>query len=250
MPKWDQSLYDLFRGKLKRLQDHTVLRGKTVRCTVLGSDHVKLPSEEYALMKGKDFIVNCNIDGYYGEAFTDEPRPFTGDLSDVVGMVIENSGDRAIFFAALNAAMCAAGEIDHTIHCRGSDAEKCGILLADFIRRDFGKVRVAHIGYQPGHIKATSKVFDEVYATDLNPQNIGKNKFGVEILDGSMNEQVIERVDVACVTGSALVNDTLFDVLKHCEGNGTSYIVYGVTVKGAAKLLGCDVFCPFCREAP
>ena len=122
----DHNLYDVFRDKLKGLVNHARLKGKKVRCTVLGSNHVELPSKEYALMKGKDFIVNCTIDGYYGEAFTDEPRSFTGKMSDVAGMALENSGDRAIFFATLNAAMSATGEIDHTIHCRGSDAERCG----------------------------------------------------------------------------------------------------------------------------
>jgi uncharacterized protein (DUF4213/DUF364 family) len=113
----------------------------------------------------------------------------------------------------------------------------------------FGKAKVAHIGYQPGHVKATSAKFNKVYVTDLNLENVGKVKFGFKILDGSKNVDVIKKVDVACITGSAIVNGTLFKLLNCCEKYGVKYILYGVTIKGAARILGYNVFCPLsCNE--
>jgi len=74
------------------------------------------------------------------------------------------------------------GLIERTVHCRGADAERCGYLLAEEILTKFGKAKVAHIGYQPGHVEATSAKFNKVYVTDLNPENVGKVKFGLKSL--------------------------------------------------------------------
>ncbi len=59
-----------------------------------------------------------------------------------------------------------------------------------------------------------------------------------------MNEKVIRKTNVAYITGSAIVNGTLFELLERCNKYGVEYIICGVTVKGAAKTLGLDVFCP------
>ncbi|MHC1628726.1 MAG: Rossmann-like domain-containing protein [Candidatus Nezhaarchaeales archaeon] len=64
------------------------------------------------------------------------------------------------------------------------------------------------------------------------------------MLSGDENPRVIEWADVVCITGSAIVNGTLFDLLKLCKKKGVHVIVYGVTVKGAAKIMGLPVFCP------
>lgn len=238
-------IYAYLMEKFRELVELKGFKNKVVECNILGADFVELPSNEYALMRGKEFLVDCRVDHYHGEAFTDSPKPFKGKVIEVARMALGECGDRAIFFATLNAVLRAIGEIDRPIHCRKIDAERCGHHLAEYILNRFGRVKVAHIGFQPGHVKASKAVFDEVYVTDLNPENVGKVKFGIEILDGSMNEDVIRKVDVACITGSAIVNGTLFKLLEWCKGYGTKYILYGVTMKGAAKLLGYEVFCPF-----
>lgn len=239
------------RDKFMEFVNSSGLSNKKAEYRILGSDFVKLPSSEYALMRGREVIIDCEVDGFHGQAFTDTPKLFSGRIMDVADLVFGDHGDRGIFFATLNAVMRKLGLIDRAIHCRGADAEECGRLLANHILSKFGKVKVAHIGYQPGHVKATSSIFDVVYVTDLNPANIGKIKFGVKILDGSMNEEVIRKTDVACITGSAIVNGTLFELLKCCEVYGVKCILYGVTVKGAAKILGFDVFCPLsCDRLP
>ena len=221
---------------------------KKVVCRVLGADFVQLPSCEYTLMRGKEFLVDCRIEHFHGEAFSDNPRYFNGRVLDVAEMTLGDTGEKSVFFATLNALMRATGAIEGTIHCSGLDAETCGDRLAKYILKKFGKIRIAHIGYQPGHVKAISDLFDTVFVTDLNHENIGKLKFGNTIVDGALNEEIIKQVDVAYITGSSIVNGALFQLLAWCKKYGVHPVLYGVTVKGAANLLGFEVFCPFCRN--
>ena len=245
----DLHMYAQLKEKLVELINLNGLRDKIAECNVLGADFVKLPSNEYALMKGKEFLVDCRINHYHGQAFTDSPRLFRGRVIDVANLTMDDKGNRSILFATLNAVLLAINKIERTVHCRRMDAEKCGNMLAKHILEKFGRVKIAHIGFQPGHAKATSAIFNPVYITDLDSGNIEKVKFGVKIINGAMNEEIIRRVDVACITGSTIVNGTLFRLLELCQRYGVKYILYGVTIKGAAKILGYDVFCPLsCDE--
>lgn len=241
-------MYNVLKEKFVELVNSSCLANENVECTVLTADFAKLPSKEYALMRGKEVIVDCRINNIHGQAFTDTPKRFNGRIMDVAHTVLGDAGERSIFFATLNAVMRKLGLIDRTVHCRGDDPEKCGDLLAKEILKNFGKVKLAHIGYQPGHVKATSKVFETIYVTDLNPENIGKTKFGLKIFNGSLNEDIIRKAEVACITGSAIVNGTLFEILEYCKKYGVKQVLYGVTVKGAAKILGYNVFCPLSRD--
>ena len=211
--------------------------------------HFKMPSKEYALVKGKEVIVRCKFKDYYGDAFTDEPKAFRGKIKDVFKLLSGDGGDKAVFFATLNATLNHVGLIGETVHCKGDEPKKCGERLAENILENFGKVRIAHIGYQPGHVEACSKHF-EGYVTDLNPENIGNVKFGREILDGLANEEVIRKADVACITGSALTNGSLPELIRWCEIYGVEPLIYGVTGKGAAKILNLRHFCPYGHDCP
>lgn len=209
----------------------------------------RLPSEEYALVKGKEVLIRCQIDEYYGDAFTDKPRTHKERLGQMHELASGDRGDRAIFFATLNAMLHHLGMIEKPIHCKEGDPKKCGRELAEFIMDKFGKAKVAHIGYQPGHIEACSNHF-ESYVTDLNPENIGKEKFGRKILNGEKNEEVIKKVDVACITGSTVTNGTLPELIEMCDTHGTEPIIYGVSAKGTLELLNMTGFCPYSREKP
>lgn len=211
--------------------------------------YFKLPSREYALTKGKEVLVRCEVEDHYGDAFTDEPKTFRGKIKETYELLFGDKGDKTIFFGMLNATLNYLGLIEKTIHCGGDEPRKCGEKLAAYILEKFGRVKVAHIGYQPGHLEACSKEFDG-YVTDLNPENIGKVKFGRKILDGSANERVIRKVDVACITGSTVASGALPELLKWCNAYGVASIIYGVTSKGAAKILNFDAFCPYSREYP
>jgi len=211
--------------------------------------HFKMPSAEYALVKGKEVIVRCKFKGSYGDAFTDQPRAYRGKLKEIMDFLFGDAGSRAVYFASLNAVLGHLGMVRGTVHCREEEPRKCGVQLAEYIRNNFGHVKVAHIGYQPGHVEACSKVFDS-YVTDMNPENIGSVKFGRKILDASKNEEVIKKVKVACITGSSLANATLPDLIKWCEACEVEPLIYGVSGVGAAKILGLEHFCPYGHNRP
>jgi hypothetical protein len=74
----------------------------------------------------------------------------------------------------------------------------------------------------------------------MDQDNIGQEKFGVRIDDPSQTEENLNWCDIAVVTGTTVVNDTIdqFRIEK-------PVVFYGVTISGAAKLAGLNCFCPF-----
>ncbi|MDI6819603.1 MAG: DUF364 domain-containing protein [Candidatus Hodarchaeaceae archaeon] len=260
-------MYEKINGEFKKIVEKHKLQEKEVSCGIIAKgfsdrrprlsstpknfieQHFKLPSREYALAKGKEVLVRCKLEDHYGDAFTDEPKTFRGGIEDVCELLFGDKGDKAVFFATLNATLSYVGLIRGTVHCKGDEPRKCGERLAAYILENFGKVRVAHIGYQPSHVEACSKHF-ESYVTDLDSENVGEVKFGRKILDGSANEEVIRKVDVACITGSTLASGTLPELIGWCETYGVKPVIYGVTSKGAAKILNLRHFCPYGHDHP
>jgi len=259
-------MYEKIYKKFRKVIEKYDLGGEGIRCEVLnreksgkGSElnkdgyfsgqYLDLPSEEYALMRGEEVIVRSSFKGSYGDAFTDKPRNYCGKVKEIPNLLSRDEDFKSIFFSSLNAVLSYVGLTDKTVHCRGDDPEKCGESLKNYILEEFGGSSIAHIGYQPGHVKSCSKVFDSC-VTDLNPENIGSKKFGRRILDGERNEEIIKKVDIACITGSTIVNGSLPEILSFCKTYDTDPIVYGVSAKGSLELIGMDCFCPFGRDMP
>ena len=76
----------------------------------------------------------------------------------------------------------------------------------------------------------------------MNPENLGKEKFGVVVLDGGAKaEEVLWWCDLALVTGTTAVNGTIKPIL---EMAGSKAVFYGISIAGVAELLGLERFCP------
>jgi hypothetical protein len=88
-------------------------------------------------------------------------------------------------------------------------------------------------------VQALSKEFD-LRVVDMDEDNIGQDKFGVTI--GAPDETPVNLAwcDLALVTGSALTNDTLKDLM-----GSKQTLVFGVTIAGPAACLGLRRFCPY-----
>jgi len=85
---------------------------------------------------------------------------------------------------------------------------------------------------------------DRVRVTDLNPKNVGKEAFGVTILDGSSSiRKLAKECRIGLVTGSALINGTLDDILALFKDNGIEVYLYGTTAAIPAALLGLERLC-------
>jgi hypothetical protein len=98
------------------------------------------------------------------------------------------------------------------------------------------------IGLQPRMVEALSRAFP-LRVTDLDPDNIGKEKTGIHIEGPHKARDNLLWCDVALVTGTTIVNGTVGEFLIQ-----KPTIFYGVTISGTAKLLGLNHFCAYGRQ--
>jgi hypothetical protein len=73
----------------------------------------------------------------------------------------------------------------------------------------------------------------------MDQDNIGQEKFGVVIDNPGRTSENLGWCDIALVTGTTVVNDTIEQF-----GATKPVVFYGVTISGAARLLGLNRFCP------
>jgi len=193
--------------------------------------------KDYPLVTGRERLMQAEFRGCFGQAFTDMYGNFSGQLSDIVNMDLNNNFRRAIFISSLNAVMRYLGLADKTEHCRDNEPRQCSYELAKYIEENYGHPKIAVVGLQPRMVEALSPKF-ELKVTDLDQDNIGKKKFGVMIQSPDETTENFEWCDIALVTGTTVANDTIdqFRIAK-------PVVFYGITIAGAAKLLGLNHWC-------
>jgi len=153
---------------------------------------------------------------------------------------INNNYLRAIFVATLNAVMRSRGMIEESVHCNDKGPTECGLDLLEFLEGYRG-ARIALVGFQPVHARRCSERC-ELRILDLDVENVGREKFGVVVLDGSKDtKEVLRWCDLALVTGTTVVNETIEPIL---EVSGAKAVFYGASIAGVARLLGLERFCP------
>jgi len=223
-------------------------------------DHIRVTSEtlspqqaignpqrdDYPLLKGKEVIVEAEFRGSFGQAFTGNPRIFEGSLKDVMELPEYIKGNSAILIATLNAVMKHLGRADRVRHCKNEEPEKCAVEMAGDIQKRFGNIKIGVIGYQPAILENVSKIFGagNIKCTDLNVNNIGTNRFGLEIWDGSKDTaKLIGQSDLVLATSSSLSNNTFDGILRKTRENNKKLIVFGITGAGTAALLGIERLC-------
>jgi hypothetical protein len=207
--------------------------------------------EDLPISLGKERIIEATFKGMRAHCFTDSPRDFSGGLGDILSFRLESNGERAIFFAALNACLKYLGLIKGTIHCKDDEPESCGREIAREIWRRFGKRRIGLVGLNPAILEALVERFgkENVRVTDLNRDVIGTERYGVEVWDGEgMLERLVLEVDLLLITGTTLVNGTFDRLHEKVRRAGKDYLLYGVTASGASWLLSLPRICPYGRE--
>jgi len=193
--------------------------------------------KDYPLIIGKERLMQAELRGSLGQAFTDMYGNFSGKLSDIVEMDLTNNFRRAIFISSLNAVMRYLGLIAKSIHCRNEEPRECSHELVKYIEKNYGHPKIAFIGFQPRMVEALSPKF-ELKVTDMDKNNIGSEKFGVQIHGPEKTQEHLDWCDIALVTGTTVANGTIdqFQMSK-------PVIFYGITVSGVAKLLDLNSFC-------
>jgi hypothetical protein len=197
--------------------------------------------KDYPLLKGKERMLQAEFKGFLGQAFTDMYGNYEGTLSEILSMDIRNNFRRAILISTLNAVMRCFNNIKGTLHCKDQDPPRCSQELSNYIYDRFGKIKIAMVGFQPRMIEALSRQF-ELKVTDLDVDNIGKEKFYIKIEGPDKASENLKWADLALVTGTTFINNTYSEFLMK-----KSIIFYGVTVAGLAALTGYERFCPYGR---
>ncbi len=197
---------------------------------------------DYPILAGKEVMLQARFGNSLGQAFTDAPSDFCGTLDDVLALDPENDAhSRGLLVATLNAVMRHTGDIDHTVHCRNDDLERCAEAYAARIRELCGSPRVTLIGYQPALTARLSQEFP-LRVLDMNPQFVGSVKSGITIENGneSYGNAVLDWPDLVLCTGSTLCNGSFVNFIDI----GKPVIFFGISGAAAARLFSLPRFCP------
>jgi len=196
--------------------------------------------DDFPLQKGKEKLMQAIIDGSGGQAYTDMPGNFSGTLKEALTLPADNNYHRAVIIAALNAILHKTDKVTCTIHCKDAGPGECSQKLREKIAEDYVNPHIAVIGLQPAMVEQLAHRFN-IRVFDLDPENIGKDKYGVTVESGDYDlEKIEEWCDLFLVTGSTVVNGTIDQFLDRKK----PVLFYGTTVAGTAQLLGLNRFCP------
>ncbi len=240
---------------LSLVKEHGIDMECSVECSFVTGKELDLKREDYALIRGPEVLLTCSLKGVSGQAFTVAPRGYHGSLKEILMLNLESLWNRGLFYATVNAIARLTGVIDRSTHCSSDKPEYCAVDLVKYVIRKYGfSSRILHVGYHPSHVEELYKYFrSNLLVTDLRSDTIWRRKHGVLIYDGVFNKNYIGLVDIVLVTGSAIVNNTIWDILKYASMLGRKVIVYGVSALGALKIISrriplrIEVFCPYSR---
>ena len=205
---------------------------------------------DFVIKKGKEHVIEATFDEARGQAFTGTPCEWSGTLGELLSIELSDVKRRGIFVAAVNAVLRALGLATGTIHCRDEDPANCGPELAGQLEARFGSRRFGLVGLQPAILKALADRFgpEFVRVVDLDLDNIGSLKYGIEVWDGQNDlPRLVEWSEVGLATGSSIVNGTIDRIIRCFEDDNKPLVFFGNSISGAAALLGIDRLCPFGR---
>lgn len=195
--------------------------------------------DDYPILIGREVLIEATFKGSKGQAFTDEPGNYQGELKNIIDMHLSNNFDRAVLIASINAVLKYLGLISATVHCKNEELGICAKNLAKHIKEKYGNPSIGLIGLQPGMANELSKTF-KLRIVDLDKENFGKDFNGVKVEGPDQTESIITGSDIILATGSTAVNDTIDTFLV-----GKEVVFYGTTGAGVAYLNNLTTFCYF-----
>lgn len=237
-----QNFYDELLNKFKKIVIKNGLMSERIRITgkiLKPEEAIGNPiRQDYPILKGKEKLIEADFKGAKGQAFTNMPGQFSGTLEEIIHKPLKTNFDRAVLISTINAVCKYLNIVDKTIHCKDEEPERCSKKLVKYIKENYGFPKVALIGFQPAMLEKLSKNF-EIRVADLDEDNIGKVKYGIEIEDGRIYiEKILNWCDVIIATGSTIANSTITVFL-----NNKPVIFYGTTIAGVAKIMDLNHFC-------
>ncbi|MCP4613184.1 MAG: hypothetical protein GY845_31220 [Planctomycetes bacterium] len=205
---------------------------------------------DFVIKKGKEYVIEAEFDKAHGQAFTGIACNWKGTLEELFLLELSDIKNRGIFVASINAVLRALGLASGTNHCLDEEPTNCGPEIAQQLKAKFGAKRFGLIGLQPAILKALVNHFTRefVRVVDLNPENIGSSKSGIEVWDGQIDlPRLVEWSEVGLATGSSIVNGTIDEIVRRFKNDNKPLVFFGNTISGTAALLDLDRLCPFGR---
>ena len=106
--------FENLRQELDRLADELQLKKTqvSVRASALSPEDAlgSTKRKDFVLLQGKERLLQADILGCKGQAFTSAQGDFDGTLEDVLDMQLDDDFQRAVSVASLNAVACCAGK--------------------------------------------------------------------------------------------------------------------------------------------
>lgn len=234
-------IYDTLRKHFIGLvrENHLEVQDVIVRAKPLTPEEAigNPEDKDYPLIIGRERMMQADLRNTCGQAYTDMFGNYTGKLIEIAEMELKNNFRRAIFISSLNALMRYVGLIDKTIHCKDNEPRECSSKLVEYVAQRYGRPKIAMVGFQPRMAESLARSF-EIKVTDMDYANINAEKSGVIIQNPQKAKEHLDWCDIAVVTGSTIVNGTITDFLIN-----KPVIFYGITISGAAKVLGLENYC-------
>ena len=192
--------------------------------------------DDYPIVKGKEVMMAAVFNGASGQAFTDEYTDISLSVEDLMNIDHTQTNERAIFIAGLNAVYRSLGLCEKTIHCKDTEPVECAKNIVQL--PEFSGKKILLGGLQPRFLEYLSGC-NTMRALDLDPDNIGTEKFGTTIESGEQFEDALGWCDMIFATGSTIVNGTITNFLN----SGKPSVFFGVTISAPAKILGLSSYC-------
>jgi uncharacterized protein (DUF4213/DUF364 family) len=199
--------------------------------------------DDFAILRGKEVLMQAVFRGAAGQAFTAAEGSFKGSLGDVLELSMGKAFERAVLIATMNAVLRYFNLIEGTVHCKDTGPKRCADCMAEWIRnQDADKVGL--IGMQPALLVTLAKTLgiNRVLVSDM--AEAGKIRSGIKILDGMDSHEIFERCQLILITGSTLANGTIDGLMEMALDHDRRVVFFGTTIAGAAFLLGLERWCP------
>ncbi len=194
--------------------------------------------QDFPIQKGKEKLMQASFMDAGGQAFTDMYGDYEGTLEEVLQLPMDNNHQRAVFVASLNAVLRHLGRIEGSIHCRDEEPVRCGKALVPYLKDRYSGARITQVGFQPRMVENLAAAHP-LRVLDMDPDNIGTQKFGVTIESAENTDDAVQWADLLLVTGTTVANGSITPLMDK-----KPIIFYGTTVAGAAHLMGWERFCP------
>lgn len=234
--------YDKLQEKLWQISSENGLLDREIHIvsarTLAPEESIGTPErKDFPLVKGREVMIEARFLDSAGQAFTDMPGDFSGTIRDVLALGLTDNFERAIFISSINAVLRHLKWVDRSVHCKDEEPEECARRLVEYVREICPDPRIAFIGLQPAMVDNLARHFP-IRVTDLDPDNLGKRKYGVLIEHAGNTKEVIAWSNIVFATGSTMVNNTYKSVIRD-----KPVVLYGVTVSGIAYFTGCRQYC-------